>query len=85
MAPTPRPQEVCAFPDCTAVGCYGFREPGIENLPHRRPDAAEVWMCAGHREHGEQLLAAKVAARAAARPSFDELQAKARRAEGLLL
>lgn len=83
--PAPTPQQLCAFPDCTAFGCYGFRQPGVENLAHRRPDAPEVWMCARHRENGPELLAARIAALAAAQPSFAEIQAKHRRDAGLLL
>lgn len=88
MADLPTPvQAMCAFPECTAFGCYGFRQPGIANLAHRNPDAPEVWTCEGHRAQGEALLAAKIAAAqdAPRGPTLAEIQAKARRDEGLLL
>jgi hypothetical protein len=77
------PAPTCCFPECTVPGMYGFREPGIANLPHRNPDAAQVWTCALHREHGEQLLQLKI--EEAARTRVGALAMAARRNEGKLL
>lgn len=81
--PIPRPQPLCDFADCTVPAMYGFREPGIANLPHRNPHAVEVWTCPLHRDDGTAMLEARVAA--AAHERIGAMAIKARRSEGKLL
>jgi hypothetical protein len=76
-------QAMCGFPECTAMGCFGFRAPGIANLAHRSPDAPEVWTCGGHRADGPALLQVKI--ETAARERASGMASKARQGEGLLL
>jgi hypothetical protein len=81
--PAPRPVPLCAFPECSAAGSFGFRGPGIANLAHRNPDAIEVWTCGAHQAEGPQLLRLKIEAAGLARANA--LALAARRAEGKLL
>jgi hypothetical protein len=77
------PQPLCAFSECIETGCFGFREPGIENLQHRNPKAQEIFTCHMHREHEPQLLQVKIDSADLARANA--LAGEARLREGKLL